>query len=62
MSTHILNKLRGVRSEALERILQQVPDDRRPTLERPLGGKIHIEGVGYVTQGAIRRELERREA
>lgn len=53
-----------MRTEALERILSHLasPEDKPRSAEYPLGGLVHLTGVGQVSVTALRGELARRSA
>lgn len=62
MATHKEEALRGMRTEALQHIIDNPADSEKaePSPEFPLGGKVHITGIGQVTLAQIRAELETR--
>jgi hypothetical protein len=51
--------LKGASSAALQRIVWEQGDEV-PTPERPLAGKAHIEGIGWVLVSDMRNELRGR--
>jgi hypothetical protein len=57
-------KVRQMNTEALRRILGnlQSPEDRTPSPDYPLGGMVHLSGIGQVRVSKLRAELDRREA
>ena len=52
--------IRETGTEALRRVSENAEVPER-TPEKPLGGLVHIEGLGQVSIAAIRRELRERE-
>jgi hypothetical protein len=57
-------KVRQMNTEALRRILStlQSPEDKEPSPDFPLGGTVHLSGIGQVQVSKLRAELARREA
>lgn len=55
-------RLANMTTEALQRISDTArgAEVEEPSVEYPLGGLVHIEGIGQVSLRAIRAELERR--
>jgi len=55
-------KVAAMSTLAIKRILGtlQSPEDREPSAEYPLGGIVHIEGIGQVKVTELREELARR--
>lgn len=60
MANHPSDGMRKMQTAALERIVKEAENYAPESAARPLGGKVHIQGVGYVTLRAIRREIDRR--
>jgi hypothetical protein len=57
-------RVRQMTTGALRRILStlQSPEDKAPSPDYPLGGMVHLSGIGQVRVSKLRAELDRREA
>lgn len=57
------SKVERLRTEAIRTILGNLsgPELKDPSPEFPLGGMVHIDGIGQVTVEDLRTELARRE-
>jgi hypothetical protein len=56
-------RVRQMNTEALRRILDNLhsPEDKAPSPDYPLGGMVHLSGIGQVPVSKLRAELDRRE-
>lgn len=56
-------RIKGMQTEAIQRILStlQAPENMEPSEAHPLGGIVHIEGIGQVSVDSLRKELASRE-
>jgi hypothetical protein len=57
-------KIEALNTEVIEFILSDLrsPENREPSPEYPLGGLVHITGIGQVSVKQLRGELARRNA
>lgn len=65
MNDNIKNeKLKGISTEAIRRILERprTQGERARSQSHPLGGLVHIEGIGQVSLNRLRAVLRDREA
>jgi len=57
------DKIAKMNTSAIQTILGSLtsPETERPSPEFPLGGQVHITGIGHVAVTDLRAELARRE-